>query len=163
MALGDSDLPIIGLPKIDENDRTRVIKFGKMTGVLFPEVYVKFVSTLHREHPDLIAAMQLAQVSLQDGTAIGFLREVLALTPEQLSANMPMEVGYSILLDAINKRSASRIVSETIAKEAGYVLEDKITSGAYREKELAGTPLFPSFDELKDREEFNNKKNWKDS
>lgn len=158
MAIGDSSLPIIGLPKVVDNDGTKIIKFGKMTGVLFPEVYTKFVSTLHSEHPDLIAAMQLAQVSLADGTAIGFLREVLALTPEQLSANMPMEIGYGILLDAINKRASNRIVADAVAKEAGYVLEDKLTSGAYREKELAGTPMFPSFEELKDREVINNRR-----
>lgn len=144
---------------LTQADGSKIIKFGKVTGVLFPEIYAKMVFKLHKEHPDLIAAMQIAQVTLEDGSAWQFLAHVLDV---DINPMMTMEVGFTILYNGLEKRSGSRAL-EGIAKEAAEgILLDKTTIGKFRSDEDTGKPLFPSFDELKDKELFNKAKNWKD-
>lgn len=155
--INQADLPIIGVSK--DQDGTKIIKFGKFVGTLFPEVYQKFVFKLHKEHPDLISAMQIAQVSLEDGSAWQFLAHVLDV---EVLQDMTMEMGFSILYAGLEKRQGSRAL-EGIAKQAAEgILHDKVTVGKFRSDEDTGKPLFPSFDELKDKELFNKAKNWKD-
>lgn len=151
MALGDSSLPLIGVKEID-GDCSKVFKFGKWTGVIFPEIYFQFVSKLHREHPDLLSAMQLAQVNFQDGTAVAFLKEIFGISNEELKPDMPMEQGYKILMAHLNKRQGSRYLDGIARENAELTLESKLTDGAVRDSSEAGTPLFPSFEELKDKE-----------
>src|SRR6266568_4697255 len=83
------------------NDSTRVIKFGKFIGVLYPDVYFQFVSTLMREHDDLVRGMVLAKVQLKDGSALDYLNLMLGTA---VSLETPMEVGYAQLLDALKMR-----------------------------------------------------------
>jgi len=153
MAIGDSSLPIIGVPRVlQEEDKSKIIKFGTWTGVLFPEIYFQFISKLNKEHPDLLAALALAQVSFQDGTAVAFLKEIFNIPNEELSPDMPMEKGYAILYAHLEKRQGSRYLDKVAQENAELTLESKLNDGAYRPAEEAGTPLFPSFEELKDKE-----------
>lgn len=92
---------------------------GKTVFALYPEVYTKFVSELHKNHQDILQAMVLAQVQLSDGSAIDFLNTLLGTTVTKM---MPMEVGYAQLLDALNMRStnhASQAAIERVAKQFG--------------------------------------------
>lgn len=152
MAIGDEGLPIIGAPQEVNNDSSKIIKFGKYTGVLFPEIYYQFVIKLHKEHPDLVTAMQLAQVNFQDGTAVAFLKEIFGITSEELPLQTPMEIGYKILYAHLEKRAGSRYLNGIAKENAELTLQSKLTDGAIRRPEDVGTPLFPSFEELKDKE-----------
>lgn len=152
--INQSELPIIGVKQ--ELEGTKIIKFGKYTGTLFPEVYQQFVFKLHKEHPDLVQAMQIAQVSLADGSAVQFLAHVLNV---EVLMDMTMEVGFGILFAALEKRQGSRAL-DGIAKEAARGIElDKTTIGKFRNDEDIGKPLFPSFEELADKDKFNKRKN----
>lgn len=155
--INTNDLPIIGAPK--PQDGTTIIKFGKFTGTLFPEVYQKFVFKLHREHPDLISAMQIAQVKLEDGSAWQFLAHVLEV---ELLQDMTMEVGFGILYAALEKREGQRTLAGIAKAAAEGIIHDKTTVGKFRSNEDTGKPLFPSFEELQDKAEYNKRKNWKD-
>lgn len=102
-----------------QGEKTEVFKLGKMDAVLFPEVYFQFVSELHRNHEDIIKAMTLAQVKLADGSAFDFLNMLLGTT---VTKQMPMELGYGQLLDALKMRStsqASQAAIERVAKQFG--------------------------------------------
>lgn len=90
---------------------------GKTVFILFPEVYYLFVSELHKHHEDILRAMVLAQVKLEDGSAFDFLNTVLGT---RVVKNMPMEVGYAQLLDALKMRSvtaSSQAVIERVATQ----------------------------------------------
>lgn len=153
MSIGDNSLPIIGVPRVlQEEDKTKIQREGKMTLVFFPEIFFQFIRKINREHPDLIASMQLAQVNFQDGTAIAFLKEIWGIKDEELPADMPMEKGFAILYAHLNKRAGSRYIDKLAQENAKITLQDKITEGAYRDSSEVGTPLFPSFEELKDKE-----------
>ena len=92
---------------------------GKVIFTLAPEVYFRFVSELHKNHPDLIRAMELAQVKLDDFTAIDFLNTLLGTT---IKKETPLEVGYAQLLDALRMRStnaSSQAAIERVAKQFG--------------------------------------------
>lgn len=100
-----------------QGDSTRIFSNGKTTYALFPEVYTKFVSCLHREHQDILKAMQLAQVSLADGSAIDFLNLLLGTN---VTRDAPMEIGYAQLYDALQMRSSnghSQAAVERVAKQ----------------------------------------------
>lgn len=102
-----------------QGDGTTVWGNGQIGFVLFPEVYTKFVSTLYNHHKDIVRAMELAQVKLDDGSAIDFLNTLLGTT---VTKQMPMEVGYAQLLDALNMRAtntASQAAIERVAKQFG--------------------------------------------
>lgn len=159
--INDSELPLIGIPKRDGSEGTRVIKFGNFTGVIFPEIYQQFVFKLHKEHPDLIAAMQMAQVKLEDGSAVGFLAKVLNCEKEVLK-DMTMEVGFAILYEALKKRTSSRIIEKAVLAIADDILEEKTMSGRYRQDEEIGTALFPNADEMFEKEAWEKKRNWQE-
>lgn len=90
----------------DPDDKTKVIDLGGGNyGILFPEVYFRFVSTLYREHQDLVRAMQLADVKLNDGSALDYLNLMLGTSVNRMT---PMEVGYAELLDALNMRIVNK-------------------------------------------------------
>lgn len=100
-----------------QGDETRIFQTGKVTFALYPEVYYKFVSALHNQHQDILRAMQLAQVSLADGSAIDFLNMLLGT---EVKKETPMEIGYASLLDALNMRStnsASQAAVERVARQ----------------------------------------------
>lgn len=102
-----------------QGDETSIWGNGKTAFVLYPEVYYKFVSALHNQHKDILQAMTLAQVKLEDGSAFDFLNTLLGTTVTKI---MPMEVGYAQLLDALNMRStnqASQAAIERVAKQFG--------------------------------------------
>ena len=141
------------------DDGTKILKWGKFTGVLFPEVYAQVVFKLHRQHPDLIAAMQVAQVKLEDGSAWQFLAHVLDI---EINPMMTMEVGFTLIYNALEKRQGSRALDGIVKETAEAILHDKTTIGKFRNDEDVGAPLFPSFEELKDKDDFNKRKNWKD-
>jgi hypothetical protein len=102
-----------------QGDTTTIFQTGKITYVLFPEVYFKFVSALHNQHKDILQAMVLAQVKVDDNSAFDFLNTLLGTN---VNKNMPMEIGYAQLLDALNMRSinsASQAAIERVAKQFG--------------------------------------------
>jgi len=123
---------------------SKLYRFGKYVAIEYPDVYFHFVSKLYREHPDLIQAMQLAQVRMTDGSAIDFLNIVLGTSVKR---ETPMELGYAELLDAINKRSKSVITGDKVMEIAARQAAD-LYLGFKRNEEEIGKPLFPSLDEL---------------
>lgn len=98
-----------------QGEKTEKYSTGKVDYILFPEVYTKFVSELHKNHDDLLSAMALARVSLQDGSAFDFLNTFLGT---KVTKEMPMEVGYAELLDALNSRVKSKLANDAIGKVA---------------------------------------------
>jgi hypothetical protein len=102
---------------LKQGDGTTVWGNDKTTFVLFPQVYTDFVTELYKNHQDLVKAMTLAQVKLDDYSAIDFLNTLLGTTVKR---DTPMEVGYAQLLDAIRMRStntASQAAIERVAKQ----------------------------------------------
>jgi hypothetical protein len=100
-----------------QGDGTTVWGNGKIVFVLYPQVYTDFVFELHKHHQDLIRAMELAQVSIQDGSALDFLNTFLGT---EVKKDTPMEVGFASLLDALKMRSttaASQAAMERVAKQ----------------------------------------------
>jgi hypothetical protein len=99
----------------DSNKETQIITFGKFTGVIFPEVYFQFVSTLYREHDDLVRGMVLAKVTLRDGSALDYLNTILGT---KVSRDTPMEIGYKELLNALSRRTNTSKVQATVEHDA---------------------------------------------
>lgn len=100
-----------------QGESTNVESTGKIVYVFYPEVYYTFVSELNKNHQDLLRAMQLAQVKLDDGSAFDFLNTFLGTTVTKF---MPMELGYGQLLDALRMRSVnghSQAAIERVAKQ----------------------------------------------
>lgn len=108
----------------NSGDGSTVIQFGKFVGVMYPDVYFKFVTTLHNQHQDLVRAMTLAKVKLEDGSALDFLNLMLGT---KVTIETPMEIGYSQLLDALNSRI---ITQDNIDKAA------ELASHAFREHQM---------------------------
>lgn len=127
----------------DPNDSSKVIKFGKYIGVLYPDVYYQFVSTLYREHDDLVRGMQLAQVKLADGSALDYLNLMLGT---KVSLTTPMEIGYANLLDALNMRVHTK-QTEKEAERVGRELFKEVALGPRRDDSEIGKPLFPQWDD----------------
>jgi len=127
----------------DPNDSSKIIKFGKFIGVLYPEVYFQFVSTLYREHDDLIRGMQLAQVRLADGSALDYLNLMLGT---KVTRDTPMEIGYANLLDALNMRVHTK-ATEKEAERVGRELFKEVALGPRRDDSEIGKPLFPQWDD----------------
>jgi hypothetical protein len=100
---------------LEQGDETRVFSTGKVNFVLYPDIYFKFVKSLHQEHNDILRAMQLAQVSIADGTAFDFLNMLLGTA---VSKETPMEIGYATWYDAMNMRVKSRLAEAEMAKVA---------------------------------------------
>lgn len=127
----------------DPNDSSKVIQFGKYIGVIYPEVYFQFVSTLFREHDDLVRGMQLAQVRLADGSALDYLNFMLGT---KVSKDTPMEIGYATLLDALNMRVHTK-QTEKDAERVGQELFKEVSLGPQRDSSEHGKPLFPQWDD----------------
>jgi len=127
----------------DQGDSTRIIRFGKYTGVLYPEVYFQFVSILHREHQDLVRGMVLAQVRMEDGSAFDYLNLMLGT---KVTRDTPMEIGYANLLDALRMRVHTQH-SEKEAERVGKELFKEVTLGPKRDSSEIGKPLFPQWDD----------------
>lgn len=127
----------------DPNDHSKVIKFGKFVGVLYPEVYYKFVTTLYKEHDDLVRGMVLAQVSMRDGTAFHYLNLMLGT---KVTLETPMEIGYANLLDALNMRVHTQHSEKEAERVAKEIFED-VTFGPKRDSSEIGKPLFPQWDD----------------
>lgn len=100
---------------VKQGETTSVWGNDKVTIVLAPEVYYKFVSCLYREHDDIVRAMTLAQVKLEDGSALDFLNTFLGTN---VNKQTPPEIGYAQLLDALNMRIKSRLAAGEIEKIA---------------------------------------------
>lgn len=98
-----------------QGEKTEKYSTGKVDFILFPDVYYKFVSELHKNHDDLISAMALAKVELKDGSAFDFLNMFLGT---KVTQDMPMEIGYAQLLDALNMRVKTRLANKAIGKVA---------------------------------------------
>lgn len=132
---------------LEDKDGTKVIRFGKMVGFMYPDVYFEFVSLLHREHPDLVRAMQFAQVKLDDGSARDFLNTIFET---EVTSSMPMEEGFKIFYYKLQQRRTSQLAQEKIEKTANdrFQQEHKFR---YRPEEDAGKPLFPSIEEMEDK------------
>src|SRR5438477_12801497 len=125
----------------DQGSESRVFKFGKYVGVLYPEVYFQFVSTLYREHQDLVRGMVLARVSMRDGSAFDYLNLMLGT---KVSKDTPMEIGYANLLDALKMR----VHTEHSEKEAERVGKELFTHNVPTTRlELPGGKLFPAWDD----------------
>ncbi len=124
------------------NDSTRVIKFGKFIGILYPDVYFQFVSTLMREHDDLVRGMVLAKVQLKDGSALDYLNLMLGTA---VSLETPMEVGYAQLLDALKMRVHTSQTEKDAERVAREMFSQNIPT---TRTELPGGKLFPEWDDL---------------
>jgi|SRR6267378_7020583 len=127
----------------DPNDSSKIIQFGKYIGVLYPDVYYQFVSTLHREHDDLVRGMQLAKVQLADGSALDYLNLMLGT---KVSLTTPMEIGYANLLDALNMRVHTK-ATEKEAERVARELFKEVSLGPQRDSSERGKPLFPQWDD----------------
>jgi len=127
----------------DQEDSSRIISFGKFTGVLYPEVYFQFVSTLFRKHDDLVRGMQLARVRVQDGSALDYLNLMLGT---KVTRDTPMEIGYANLLDALKMRVHTK-ATEKEAERVGRELFKEISLGPKRDSSEIGKPLFPQWDD----------------
>src|SRR5258708_15940281 len=119
-----------------QTDKTSIWGNDKVKVTLFPEVYTKFWFTLDREHPDLMQAMVLAQVKIEDGTAIDFLNTLLGTSVQR---NTPMEVGYAQLLDALNMRKTNQASQTAMNKVAEQFKDHSI----FPSRSDPTKPLFP--------------------
>lgn len=124
---------------------SKVINFGKFTGIIYPEIYYQFVSELHNHHPDLLQAMVLAKVKLEDGSARDFLN---IFFQTDVKKDDKMEVGFSIFYGKLMKRKEEKMLAKKVSE--AFKVD---TSGMfkYRPEEDAGKPLFPSIEEQIDR------------
>jgi hypothetical protein len=129
----------------DQGDHSREIRFGKFVGHLYPDVYFQFVSKLHKEHPDLLRAMELAQVTIADGSALDFLNLTLGTS---IKKETPMELGYAMLLDALSMRKTSQIAQANMDRVAKEQFKDFNISHDPRPENEKGKGIFPSWDEL---------------
>lgn len=132
----------------NEKDGTKVIQFGKYIGFMYPDIYHMFVGKLHKEHPDLIAAMTLAKVRLVDGSARDFLN---AIFETNVTKEMSMEDGYKIFYLALERRRNTRQMETDIAKVRDEFKKPTQAGYRFRPEEEDGKPLFPSIEELKDK------------
>lgn len=126
---------------------TQEIQFGKFTGILYPESYYFLICELNKHHADIMQAMCLAQVKIEDGGVRDFLNHFFN---SSVPANAPMEEGYEYFyFKLLQRRNA---LSES--KKALVIVDKyfKETPGPlYRSEADAGKPLFPSWDEMKDK------------
>lgn len=119
-----------------QGEQTTVFSTGKVDFVLFPDVYFQFVKELMKNHDDIMRAMVLAQVKLEDGTAIDFLNHFLGT---QVSKTTPMEVGYASFLDALKMRVKTKANTTRIEEVAGQFKDHSI----FPSRSDPEKPLFP--------------------
>lgn len=134
----------------EEKDGTKVIQFGKYVGFLMPDIYFQFVSKLHREHPDLIKAMTFAKVKLEDGSARDYLNQVFGT---EVTKETPMEDGYKVFYNALDRRRDNIIAQNKIAETAAEFNKAGSAQAGYRfrPEEEDGKPIFPSIEEMEDK------------
>lgn len=116
---------------------SKVWSNGSYTFVEYPDIYQKFVFELHKNHPDIIRGMQLAQVKLEDGSAIDFLNMLLGT---EVTLLMPMELGFGILMDSLRMRVQNKLADQSIEKTAAAYKD--VSLGFQRRPEDIGKPLF---------------------
>lgn len=128
-------------------DSSKIYRFGKFIAVEYPDVYFEFVRKLHKEHPDLIQAMVLTQVKMEDGTALEFLNMILGTNITKMT---PMELGYAELLDKLNQRSKTIITTNKALDVAAKQISDTFLGFKRHESEQGG-PVFPSIEEMEEK------------
>lgn len=119
-----------------QTDETSVWSNGKFTFTLFPDVYATFVFELNKNHQDILRAMVLAQVKLDDGSALDFLNTFLGT---QISKHTPMEIGFASLLDALRMRSINALSSKAIEKTAAQFKNHSM----FPHRSDPSKPIFP--------------------
>lgn len=128
-------------------DSSKIYRFGKFIAVEYPDVYFHFVRKLNKEHPELLEAMRIAQVKMEDGTALDFLNIILGTN---VTRNTPMELGYAELLDKLQQRSRSVItINASMDVAANQIAETYL--GFKRAEQDRGSPLFPSIEEMEEK------------
>lgn len=132
----------------EEKDGTKIITFGKMVGVLYPDIYFRFVSKLHKEHPDIIAAMTFAKVTLNDGSARDYLNQILGT---EVTRHTPMEDGFQVFYDALDRRKNNIIAQNKINETATEFAKPTQQGYRFRPEEEDGKPIFPSIEEMKEK------------
>lgn len=98
-----------------QGDTTSIWGNDRVQFVLYPQIYTDFIFELMKNHGDLVEAMVLAQVRIEDGSALDFLNTFLGTT---VTKDMPMEIGYAQLLDALKMRATTAISQAAIARVA---------------------------------------------
>lgn len=131
------------------DDSTSLIRFGSgYVALIYPEVYFQFVSTLYRDHDDLVRAMTIAKVTLRDGSALDFLNLMLGTT---VTRETPMELGYSQLLDALNSRIKSKIDIDKAARMAADAFKEFQLHPHLEEKDFKdGGGLFAPIEQVEE-------------
>lgn len=119
-----------------QGEKTQVFSTGKVDFVLYPEVYYLFVTELMKHHDDIMRAMVLAQVKIEDGTAIDFLNHFLGTKVDKTT---PMEVGYASFLDALKMRVQNRAADIAIEKVAAQFKDHSL----FPSRSDPSKPLFP--------------------
>lgn len=119
-----------------QNNGSRSWSDGKIHYQTYPDVYFEFVKTLHKEHKDLLDAMTLAQVKFEDGSAVLFLNTFLGTS---VTREMPMDLGFPILLDALNMRVVNKI-GESAMKRVAKEFKDH---SVFPSRSDPSKPLFP--------------------
>jgi hypothetical protein len=90
---------------------------GKFQAELMPEIYYKFVTELHKNHEDLLRAMTLAQVRLNDWSAFDFLNQFLGTDVKRTD---PLELGFARFYDALGmriKNKSAEIAMDKVARQ----------------------------------------------
>lgn len=126
-----------------QGESTLVFSTGKTQFVLYPEVYTQFWFKLNREHQDIIRAMQMAQVTTKDKSVFDFLNRILNVN---VTPDMPMEVGYQIYYDALDRRSHSILEKSMIEQEASNISD--VDFGAVKRNDPS-KPIFQDKEEKK--------------
>lgn len=117
-------------------DGTKMFSDGHRLYVIYPDIYYRFVLKLHKEHKDILDAMQLAQVKFEDGSALDFLNLLLGT---QVRKDEPMELGFATLYDALERRIVNKHAENAAKKVAAAFKDHTLVS----QREDPSQPLFP--------------------
>lgn len=126
-----------------QGESTSVFSTGKVDFILYPEAYTQFWFKLNRDHQDIMRAMQMAQVTTKDKSAFDFLNRILNVN---VTPDIPMEIGYGIYLQALERRSHSMLEQLNIAKEVDNLSD--VDFGAIQ-REDPSKPIFEDKEEKK--------------
>lgn len=119
-------------------DGSKVVDLGGGNyGTLYPEVYFKFITTLYKNHDDLVRGMVLAKVRIQDGSALDYLNLMLGT---EVTRDSPMEIGYAVLLDALNMRIVNKHSASKIEQSANAFKEHQMWNSPPDGKIFPDTP-----------------------
>lgn len=81
---------------------SKVYQQGKFVVVERPEIYFQFVKKLMTEHKDILSALNMANLSLDDGSALSYLNTILGT---DVKAHADMGSGYQVWYDALVRRT----------------------------------------------------------